>query len=77
MSDSIEIRTLTSVEDCRRVQVVQDLVWGGGHGDTMSIHVLVTQTKSGRSAPGRFCRPGRRENGRDGRLFLRLARIWL
>ena len=47
MSDSIEIRTLTSVEDCRRVQVVQDLVWGGGHGDTMSIHVLVTQTKSG------------------------------
>lgn len=47
MSDSIEIRTLTSVEDCRRVQVVQDLVWGSGHGDTMSIHVLVTQTKSG------------------------------
>ncbi len=54
MSDSIEIRTLTSVEDCRRVQVVQDLVWGGGHGDTMSIHVLVTQSKSGGLLQGAF-----------------------
>ncbi len=58
MSDSIEIRTLTSVEDCRQVQVVQDLVWGGGHGDTMSIHVLVTQSKSGGLLQGAFAERG-------------------
>ncbi|MXY92077.1 MAG: hypothetical protein F4047_00140 [Caldilineaceae bacterium SB0670_bin_27] len=61
MSDSIEIRTVTSVEDCRRVQVVQDLVWGGGHGDTMSIHVLVTQTKSGGLLQAAFVERGAEE----------------
>ena len=61
MSDSIEIRTLTTVEDCRRVQVVQDLVWGSGHGDTMSIHVLVTQSKSGGLLQGAFVERGAEE----------------
>ena len=61
MSDQIQIRTLTSVEDCRRVQVVQDLVWGGGHGDTMSIHVLVTQSKSGGLLQGAFVDHGAEE----------------
>lgn len=61
MSDPIQIRTLTSVEDCRRVQVVQDLVWGGGHGDTMSIHVLVTQSKSGGLLQGAFVDHGAEE----------------
>lgn len=58
MTDSLDIRTLTAVEDCRRVQVVQDLVWGGGHGDTMSIHVLVTQSKSGGLLQGAFVEDG-------------------
>ncbi len=61
MSVPIEIRTLKSVEDCRRVQVVQDLVWGSGHGDTMSIHVLVTQSKSGGLLQGAFVDHGAEE----------------
>ena len=61
MSDPIEIRTLTSVEDCRRVQVVQDLVWGGGPDDTMSIHVLVTQSKNGGLLQGAFVSEGAEE----------------
>ncbi len=63
MNDSLEIRTLNAVEDCRRVQVVQDLVWGGGHGDTMSIHVLVTQSKSGGLLQGAFVDRGAEETG--------------
>ena len=63
MSDSIQIRTLKSVEDCRRVQVVQDLVWGGGPDDTMSIHVLVTQSKHGGLLQGAFASEGAEETG--------------
>lgn len=58
MSASIEIRTLTTVEECRRVQVVQDRVWGGGAGDTMATHVLVTQSKHGGLLQGAFADGG-------------------
>ena len=63
MNDSIQIRTLKSVEDCRRVQVVQDLVWGGGPDDTMAIHVLVTQSKNGGLLQGAFVNEGAEETG--------------
>ena len=55
MSPSIEIRTLSSVEDCRTLQAVQDLIWGG---DTMSIHVLVTQSNHGGLLQGAFASEG-------------------
>lgn len=55
MSASIEIRTLSSVEDCRTLQAVQDLIWGG---DTMSIHVLVTQSHHGGLLQGAFASEG-------------------
>ena len=55
MSVSIEIRTLSSVEDCRILQAVQDLIWGG---DTMSIHVLVTQSNHGGLLQGAYASEG-------------------
>ncbi len=60
MSASIEIRTLSSVEDCRTLQAVQDGIWGG---DTMSIHVLVTQAKHGGLLQGAFASEGAEETG--------------
>ncbi len=58
MSASIEIRTLTSVGDMRTLQAVQDLIWGG---DTMSIHVLVTQAHHGGLLQGAFAGEGAQE----------------
>ena len=58
MDAKVRIRTLKSVEDCRQVQVVQDRVWGGGPDDTMSIHVLVTQSKHGGLLQGAFAAEG-------------------
>ena len=58
MSASIQIRTLTSVEDCRSLQVVQDRIWAD---DTMSIHVLVTQSRHGGLLQGAFASEGAEE----------------
>ena len=63
MAAPIQVRTLTSVEDCRRLQAVQGRVWGGGPDDIIPIHVLVTQSKNGGLLQGAFASSGAHETG--------------
>ncbi len=61
MTAPIQIRTLTSVEDCRRLQDVQNRIWRSEPDDIMPIHVLITQAKNGGLLQGAFAREGAHE----------------
>lgn len=63
-SDPLHIRTVTSVEDCRRVQTVQARIWRNAADDIVPIHVLITQAKNGGLIQGAFAADGPEETGR-------------
>ena len=59
----VQIRTLTSVEDCYRLREVQRCIWGHGAHDLVPIHVLITQAKNGGLMQGAFVNNSPPETG--------------
>lgn len=57
-TDSIEIRLLTTVQDCKNFRKVQARIWQNDPDDSVPVHVLITQAKNGGLLLGAYAAEG-------------------
>ena len=60
---NIEIRPLSTPEDCKHLQHVERLIWGAPDEDLIPVHVAITVLKNGGGALGAFSADGPAETG--------------